>query len=369
MLGWLGIGALLGVLATAAAYRPAGQSSSGVSSAADVVREPPRHTSYDDWFKAAAPKMPTFAGTVIDDIRTVPLRRWDSMGVDGLYVRMADYQMSDAWILELPPGGHTTSQRYLFEAGVYVFGGPGHTVLQQEGRPPQRIDWNARALFSIPLNVRYQHFNDSGTPVRLLVVTSFPFVLNAMGSERFILDNPFTFRDRYDGEAGYAEEASRDGGHRTLRNFLPDALASDLTAWDARGENTSGMHWSMAGNTMIDLHLSEVPPQLYKRAHRHSSDAFILLLSGEGYSLTWPGGRFDQRVRVAWHEGTLFAPPTFWYHQHLNPGTRPARYLAINTPNLVTNLGLRFSDQLETDLPQVEAEFREALARRGDGLQ
>jgi len=47
------------------------------------------------------------------------------------------------------------------------------------------------------------------------------------------------------------------------------------------------------------------------------------------------------------------------YHQHLNPGSIPASYLAIHTPRLVQNLGLRFIDQLKSDLPEIEAEWKE----------
>jgi gentisate 1,2-dioxygenase len=329
-------------------------------------RVKPTDTPYDRWFDEARQRIPTFSGLVIGDVRTQPLKPWADMGVDGLYVKMADYQIIDGWILEIPPKGRTKPMRHMFEAGIYFFGGPGHTIIQQEGRRPQRLDWKYRTLFSIPLNVRYQHFNDGDKPVRLIAVTSFPFVMNSTNSTKFVFENPFEFRDRYDAQEDFLRKSEHERERSTITNLVPDALDFKLDAWDRRGAGTTNMHWRMSGNTMIDLHVSEMPSKVYKRGHRHSSDAFILLLSGEGYSLTWPEGMYDKRVRVDWHEGTMFVPPIYWYHQHLNPGDESARYLAINAPVLVTRLGLRFEDQLEPDLPQIEEEFnREVAKRRG----
>jgi len=323
----------------------------------NISRVRPTDSPYERWFREASRHMPTFQGLVIQDARTEPLHYWEGMGVNGLYIKMADYQVVDGWILEIPPGGKTREQRHMFEAGMYFFGGPGHIVIQQEGKQPQRIDFKYRTLFSVPLNVRYQLFNDSDEPVRVVAVTSFPFVLNATGNLDFVFDNPFEFRDRYDAEEDFATRAEHLYRNQTATNVVEDALAYELDAYDHRGKGSTNMHWTMSGNTMIELHVSEIPPQKYKKAHRHSSDAFILLLSGEGYSITWPGDRYEDRVGVNWHEGTIFVPPIYWYHQHLNPGDTPARYLAINAPVLVTNLGLRFEDQVEVDRPEIHQEF------------
>jgi len=328
-------------------------------------RVKPTNTPYDRWFAEAQKRIPSFAGLVIQDVRTEPLKPWPDMGVNGLYVRMADYQIIDGWILELPPKGQTKPMRHMFEAGIYSFGGPGHTILQQEGRRPQRVDWKYRSLFSIPLNVRYQHFNDSDKPIRLAAVTSFPFVMNSTNNVKFAFENPFEFKDRYDAEEDFLRKSEKTRDRNTSTNFVPDAVEFKLDRWDRRGEGSTNMHWRMSGNTMIDMHVSEMPAKLYKRAHRHSSDAFILLTSGKGYSLTWPEGQYEKRVRVDWQEGTMFVPPIYWYHQHLNPGgSEPARYLAINAPVLVTNLGLRFEDQLEPDLPEIEKEFTREVQQR-----
>lgn len=328
-------------------------------------RVKPTDTPYDRWLEDAKQRIPTFSGLVIQDARSEPLKPWPDMGVNGLYVRMADYQIIDGWVLEIPAKGQTKPQRHMFEAGIYFFGGPGHTIIQQEGRRPQRVDWKYRTLFSIPLNVRYQHFNDSDKPVRLMAVTSFPFVMNSTNSVKFAFENPFEFKDRYDAQEDFLRKTEHSRDRQTITNLVPDALEFKLDRWDRRGAGTTNMHWRMSGNTMIDLHVSEMPAKVYKRAHRHSSDAFILLLSGKGYSLTWPEGQYEKRVRVDWQEGTMFVPPIYWYHQHLNPDhDESARYLAINAPVLVTRLGLRFEDQLEPDLPQIETEFNREVQKR-----
>lgn len=322
-------------------------------------------TPYEHWFQENKDKMPSFEGLIIDDARTEPLAFWDRMGVDGLYIKMADYQITDGWILEIPPGGSTKPQRDLFEVGMYFFGGPGHIVIQQEGNRPQRIDFDYRSLYSVPLNVRWQIFNDSEEPIRLVAVTSFPFTLNAFDNEDFVRNNDYAFRDRYDSDEEYATASEHTGPNDTTTNFVKDALEFELDEYDHRGKGTTNMHWKMSGNSIIDLHVSEMPAGVYKKAHRHSSDAFILLLSGEGYSLTWPEGSYEDRVRVDWHEGTIFVPPIYWYHQHLNPDpSESARYLAINAPPIVVNLGLRFNDQLEIDLPEIKKEFEAEVAKR-----
>jgi len=328
-------------------------------------RVKPTNSPYEHWFKANKDKMPAWEGLLIQDARTEPLRPWEQMGVDGLYIKMADYQITDGWILEIPAKGQTKPQRHMFEAGMYFFGGPGHIILQQEGKRPQRVDFKYRTLFSVPLNVQYQIFNDSDTPVRMVAVTSFPFMMNATNSDKFVWENDFAFTDRYDAEEDFTTYSEHTGPNDTVTNVVPDAVEFELDAYDHRGKGTTNMHWKMSGNTVLDMHVSEMPAQIFKKAHRHSSDAFILLTSGKGYSVTWPEGRYEDRIRVDWHEGTIFVPPIYWYHQHYNPEpVDSARYMAINAPPIVVSLGLRFNDQLEIDLPEIEAEFKAEVEKR-----
>jgi len=330
-----------------------------------IVRLRPTDSAYQRWFETARKEMPVFEGLVIDDVATVALRPWPQMGegVNGLYLRFADYQMTDGRIIEIPAGGKTASQRNLYEQGVYFISGSGHTILQQEGKPQQRVEWGTGDLFSVPLNVRHQHFNTGNEPARMLMVTTFPLLMNVMANEDFIAENPFAFTDRYDGSPDYFEQAEKAGSHSVPNNFVEDVRNTQTQPFDYRGKGNERAGWLMAGNSMLSLHISEMPPKMYKKAHRHSGDAFILLLSGEGFSLTWEDVAFHKRRRVDWKAGTLFVPPTFWYHQHLNTGSAPARYLAIDSGRVPRDIGLQFVDQLEVDTEEVRSEWQQALEK------
>ncbi len=331
-----------------------------------VVRVSPRNSPYQQWLERARNEIPVHECLVVDDVKSIGLQSWSQMGegISGLYLRFADYQMSDGRLLEIPVGGKTASRRHLYEEGIYFMGGPGHTILQQEDEQSVRVDWSDGSLFSVPLNVRHQHFNDSDDAVRLLAITSFPFVLNAANSEAFIDQNSFTFTDRSTGGEEFLSHREQLGKYKVSRNFIDDVLQAETQEWNLRGKGFRVQRWSMAGNSMVGLHISDIPPETYIKAHRHSSDAFILVLSGEGYSLTWPEGGYQKRERIDWRAGTLFVPPTYWYHQHLNPGSQPARFLAINVPELVINLGLRFEDDLNVNLVEVEQEWEQELGTR-----
>jgi uncharacterized RmlC-like cupin family protein len=333
-----------------------------------VVREPPVDSPYERWLASARREIPMFEGLVIDDVATVALRPWPQMGagVTGLYLRFADYQINDGRILEIPAGGSTVSQRHFYEKGVYVIGGSGYTVFRQEGQPERRVEWGSGDLFSVPLNVRHQHYSGGDRPARLLAITSFPLVLNIMADEDFIADNPYVFDRRYDGAPDYFDGVESDQ-LVIAANFVEDIRSTAVQPYDYSGKGHETARWQMAGNSMLGTHISQMPPRMYMKAHRHSSDAFILLLSGEGFSLSWPEGAYHKRKRVDWRAGTLFVPPTYWYHQHLNTGATPARFLAINAPVVVRNLGLRFSDQLEVDSDEIREEWARELAKQQHG--
>ena len=75
----------------------------------------------------------------------------------------------------------------------------------------------------------------------------------------------------------------------------------------------------------------------YHKAHFHTGGAILLIPPLEGYTLmgrrkqdtSLKSGNGDQVVKVNWREGSVFSPPTGWFHQHFNTGKEKARQLAF----------------------------------------
>ncbi|MGH8035181.1 MAG: cupin domain-containing protein, partial [Lysobacterales bacterium] len=336
-----------------------------------ILNNPPVNSPYQRWLDTARKAIPVVEGRVLHDIEHVALQAWPQMGegATGLYLHFAGYQMIDGAVLQIPVQGKTASQRHLYEKGIYILSGVGYAILQQEGKPPRRMEWGSGDLFSVPLNVRHQIHNTGHEPARMVVVSSFPLILNLFNSASFVESNSHVFTDRYEGTPDFLESVRELTELELAANFVKDIRHTALRPNEFRGKGNKSIRWLMAGNSMLSMHISEIPPKTIKKAHRITSNAFVLTLSGEGFSVFWREGAYDDRERVDWKPGTLFAPPVFWYQQHLNTGLTPARYLAINVPGMVRNIGLHLEDQLEVDIKEVKIEWNRELERASSKQQ
>ena len=141
--------------------------------------------------------IPSVTGFFVEDLMDVEVKPWARMGALGSYLNMGEQQEHDAYICEIPAGKHTEPQHHMFETIIYIHKGRGATTVWFEGDVKQTFEWSAGAIFAVPLNVSYQHFNASNEPVRFLAGTNAPHVLNLFHNEEFIFRNPFQFRDRF----------------------------------------------------------------------------------------------------------------------------------------------------------------------------
>jgi hypothetical protein len=137
-------------------------------------------------------------------------------------------------------------------------------------------------------------------------------------------------------------------------------------------------------------HLAEWPVGRYHKAHYHGGGAVLVILRSEGYSLMWPNdlgtrpyenGHQDQVVRVDWEPGSVFSPPTNWFHQHFNTGTEPAFQLALRCGSEKFPLGIRVGAiragvytsvkkggtliEYEHEDPAIRQTYEEELAKKG----
>jgi hypothetical protein len=224
-----------------------------------------------------------------------------------------------------------------------------------------------------------------------------PTAFNEYRNVDFIFNCPFAFRDRFDAEdEDYFAVAPRPkvsgrADDRTFweTNFVPDAFGTELDPAEFKVSAGHITPFRMARNSM-DAHISQWPVGRYHKAHYHGAGAMLLGLRSQGYILLWPSragnrpyssGHEAEVIEVPWGRGSIYSPPTEWFHQHFNTGKEPARHLAIRGGNLfsLSMLGGQGATQAnmtstseggtlleyEDEDPEVRRRYRDALAANG----
>jgi len=316
---------------------------------------------YRQWIKNS--KVPMLEGYSLLDAATQEVQPWPETGGRGLYLNFAGNVHMDAVIQEIPPGKALTPKQHFYEQLTYVLSGRGYTTF---GNGKNRVEWGEGSLFAVPMNVLHRHFNsDSAHPARLLYITSFPFMLQVFGSMGLINDLNFSFTDRFDGAADYFTSTNRVRKRWDKTNFVKDIRKSEVVDWPERGEGNASMYWDMAGNTILEPHMSEFEVGSYKLGHRHPYEAIILTLNGKGYSLAEKDKLKDtEAIKIDWKAGSIVSPPFFWYHQHFNTGDTKARYLAITEGDFPLRLGFPLRvEQIEAgqEDPDIKKHFEREL--------
>lgn len=141
---------------------------------------------------------------------------------------------------------------------------------------------------------------------------------------------------------GTSEIAARDEFNRqhppTTGLVVPEDLRKmELPARPWR--NNRGHYFDLADYEVLSAHLSELLPGRASVRHRHTTEAYLYVVKGSGYSLI---NYDDEPIQaVEWSEGTLFAPPRWAWHQHFNlDADDTSRYLAIQDTGLLRTMRL-----------------------------
>jgi mannose-6-phosphate isomerase-like protein (cupin superfamily) len=281
---------------------------------------------------------------------------------------------------------------HLFEAVIYVQEGHGCTEFWRTGETRRVVEWQRGSLFALPISVWHQFRNLSDQRVRFVAVTNAPTLLNLFQHTEFVFGERFAFTDRYVSEDNFFSPDPRAaslpyGEVLYENNFIADLKLVKVEhppEGTARGEGYARRYLRLAGNRMLTF-AAEYPVGTYTTAHWHGGGVTIYIANGRGFTLMWPPeagmrpwqeGHADLVHRIDFHEGSMYAPPTGWWHQHFNTGKEPARYVPTGptrpTPSMADGRALVYTSvrqgghQIDYDLedPHIRGLYEEAL--RGD---
>jgi len=323
--------------------------------------------------------IPIIRDWYVEDIRKIPLEPWQRTGGLGAYLDLiGSADRTGAYICEIPPGASLKPEKHLFEELICIVSGKGTASVWNEGGPKRTFEWQEGSLFSPPLNSWHQLSNiQTDKPARFFAVTGAPVFMNLFHNADFIFNNNFVFKDRYAGENDYFSEKGElvEISSRPVweGNFIKDVRSFKIPSFEQMGKEMMWSNFELSENTM-EAHISGFTPGTYKKAHRHSGGAFILILEGEGYSLTWPD--LGAKRRFDWHDGSVIVPPEGWWHTHFILGNKPAFQLALRWDGTKYRFGKQWEytldvkkggDQTEyaDEDPEIRRMFEEELTKRG----
>ena len=332
---------------------------------------------YEHWVHTTG--LPVHRGHYIEDVRTAEVGWWDERECSAAFVDLEGQgSLTEGRITEIPPGKTLPPLKFGLDEVVYVVKGRGLTTLWRgDGEAKRTIEWGAHSLMLLPRNYTCQLTNAQGSEtVRLLHYNALPMALAAVPDPSVFFNNPHLAPGMAPEEEEEFFAAARTvPGRRAstwLGNFFPDlAVWDQLDRSEGRGAGGHTVNFFFPGIPFL-AHMSVFPNQTYKKTHRHGPGPFrpgalLVVVSGEGHSIMWPhdDDRAEKTV-IPWHEGTVFNPPDKWWHGHYNVGVEPARYIAIQPPQVFSERkSLPIDIEYTDEEPWLREKFEAEMAKRG----
>src|SRR5947208_16980767 len=92
---------------------------------------------YDRWVEGL--ELPIYKGYYVEDLRTLPLGRWDDRGCDAAFLQLAGQQgVTGCYVTEIAPGATTPPFKMAVDDCVYVLEGRGITTVRGGTGPGDR---------------------------------------------------------------------------------------------------------------------------------------------------------------------------------------------------------------------------------------
>ncbi len=307
-------------------------------------------TPYDSFMESEG--IPVFRDIGISKVQNLPLMPWKRTGGKGSYIQLFGTEGKwGCYVVEVPGAGALHPEKHMFEKIYLVVEGRGSTEVWLDGDTRKHVfEWQKGSLFSIPMNAYHRIVNATGSPALLLAGTTAPNVINQLNNVDAVFDNPFQFRDRFNGAEDFykpKDDIEPDpvrGLAMRRSNFIPDVMNCDLPLDNRRSPGFRRVEPFMTGNQFY-LWIGQHENGRYSKAHAHTSAAILICLKGKGYTHTWPerlgpnpwkDGHGDQVRRLDYEPvGMVTAAPggARWYHQHFSVSPEPFRLTAWFGPH------------------------------------
>jgi quercetin dioxygenase-like cupin family protein len=188
------------------------------------------------------------------------------------------------------------------------------------------------------------------------------------------LEGIHSVRDDYASQVlGTSDKSASELGPRAEFNEKHPPITGLVVPHDLRKmelperpwRNNRGQWFDLGGYEVLNAHLAELKPGSHSVRHRHTTEAYLYVVKGHGFSVINYEGEPEQVVE--WSEGTLFAPPRWAWHQHFNLDQRDtSRYLAIQDTGLLKTMRLH---QIERHPVQLSAEEAGTLLSRASAAR
>lgn len=124
---------------------------------------------------------PPTEAIIIKDLKTTDLVSRPHRNTKARFYRLGSDIRLQPHVSELPPGKASVNHRHTTEAVIYIVKGFGHTIVSWDGETPERIDWEEGDMFSFPVWMWHQHFNDSETDTCRYLAVQDTFSIKALG--------------------------------------------------------------------------------------------------------------------------------------------------------------------------------------------